>query len=112
MIKPGMKFISFAFVALAAAAPSLAEQGSLLHVGTLPLSVGAACPAPARAEAAVEIERGWEAQQALLDERLAAKGVVEIPGTIISLPFPRMATGQGDLSAKTSAPLSVSASPR
>ena len=55
----------------------------MLHLATMPAALSASCTAQ------VEIERGWEAQQRLLDERLAARGVaVEIPGTIISPPLP------------------------
>ncbi len=80
MIKPVLKTVSLSF---------------------LVFGVAAFAPAAERAEAsfdsarfgcssAAEIERGWEAQQQLVEERLAARGAlaVEIPGTIISPPLP------------------------
>lgn len=83
MIKPVLKTLSFAFAASVAVSASAAEQGPMLHLATMPAALNASCAAQ------VEIERGWEAQQRLLDERLAAKGTaVEIPGTIISPPLP------------------------
>ncbi len=83
MIKPVPTTLSFTFVACFSLAASAAEQGPMLNLGATPMAMAASCPAQ------LEIERGWEAQQRLIDERLAAKGqAVEIPGTIISPPLP------------------------
>jgi hypothetical protein len=83
MIKPAVKTLSFAFLAFAAVSASAIEGGAKPHAAAAIAALTATCAAE------VEIERGWEAQQRLLDERLAAKGVgIEIPGTIISPPLP------------------------
>lgn len=102
MIKPVLKTLSFAFAAVAAVSASAAEQGPMLHLATMPAALGASCTAQ------VEIERGWEAQQRLLDERLAAKGAaVEIPGTIISPPLPDFGASRATAAAKAGRPDSV-----
>lgn len=85
MIKPIVKTLSLSFVMLAGAAhASASEQIPLLNLASIPaetLRVGCASNA--------EIERGWEAQQQLLQERLAAKAAetIQVPGTIISTPL-------------------------
>ena len=85
MIKPIVKTLSLSFVMLAGAAIAPAtEQIPLLNLASVPadtLRVGCSTTA--------EIERGWEAQQQLLQERLAAKAAetVQVPGTIISTPL-------------------------
>lgn len=85
MIKPIVKTLSLSFVMLAGAAiASASEQIPLLNLSSVPvdaLLVGCSSSA--------EIERGWEAQQQLLQERLAAKAAeaVQVPGTIISTPL-------------------------
>ncbi len=99
MTKPVLKTLSFAFVAFGAVSASAAEQGQMLHLATMPVALGASCTAQ------VEIERGWEAQQRLLDERLAAKGVaIEIPGTIISPPLPDFGATSAGATANASQP--------
>jgi hypothetical protein len=99
MTKPVLKTLSFAFVAFGAASASAAEQGPMLHLATLPAALGASCTAQ------VEIERGWEAQQRLLDERLAAKGLaMEIPGTIISPPLPDFGATRADARVQAARP--------
>ena len=96
MIKPVLKSLSFAFVVLGAVSTSNAGQSPALHAAAMPTAIGPACSAQ------LEIERGWEAQQRLLDERLAAKGIsVEVPGTIISPPIPDFGTGRADVVAKS-----------
>ena len=101
MTKPVLKTLSLAFVAFAAVSASAAEQGPMLHLATLPAALNASCTAQ------VEIERGWEAQQRLLDERLAAKGMaIEIPGTIISPPLPDFGTTRADFTASAGGPAS------
>lgn len=98
MTKPILKTLSFAFVAFGAAASSGAGQSPALRVAAMPVTIGPSCAAQ------VEIERGWEAQQRLLDERLAAKGApVEMPGTIISPPLPDFAAGRADATAAKAA---------
>lgn len=95
MIKPVLKSLSFAFVVLGAVSASSAAQSPALHAAAMPIAIGPACSAQN------EIERGWEAQQQLLDERLAAKGIsVEVPGTIISPPLPDFGAGRADVVAK------------
>ena len=85
MIKPIVKTLSLSFVMLAGAAiASATEQIPLLNLAAVPaetLRVGCSSTA--------EIERGWEAQQQLLQERLAAKAAetVQVPGAIISTPL-------------------------
>ena len=98
MIKPVLKTLSCAFVVLGAVSTSNASQSPVLHAAAMPMTIGPACAAQ------VEIERGWEAQQRLLDERLAAKGIsVEVPGTIISPPLPDFGTGRTDAKAARAA---------
>ena len=109
MIKPVLKTLSFAFIVLGGAAASSAAQSPALHAAAMPMAIGPSCSAQ------VEIERGWEAQQSLLDERLAAKGLsVEVPGTIISPPLPDFATGRADATAAKAAkkPMPNRANPR
>lgn len=85
MIKPIVKTLSLSFVMFASAAiASASEQIPLLNLASVPvdtLTVGCSSSA--------EIERGWEAQQQLLQERLAARAAetVQPPGTIISSPL-------------------------
>lgn len=99
MTKPVLKTLSFAFAAFGAVAASAAEQGPMLHLATMPVAMSASCTAQ------VEIERGWEAQQRLLDERLAAKGAaIEIPGTIISPPLPDFGATRTDARANADRP--------
>lgn len=99
MTKPVLKTLSFAFVAFGAVSASAAEQGPMLHLATMPAALGASCTAQ------VEIERGWEAQQRLLDERLAAKGLATpIPGTIISPPLPDFGATRTDATAHAKRP--------
>ncbi len=101
MTHPVLKTLSFAFVALSAASASAAGQGPMLHLAAMPASLNASCTAQ------VEIERGWEAQQRLLDERLAAKGLaVPIPGTIMSPPLPDFGAARNDATATTARPAS------
>jgi len=103
MTKPVLKTLSLAFVAFGAVSASAAEQGPMLHLATMPVAVNASCTAQ------VEIERGWEAQQRLLDERLAARGAAtQIPGTIISPPLPDFGATRTDATAKATRPASRS----
>ncbi len=109
MTKPVLKTLSLAFVAFGAVSASAAEQGQMLHLAPLanvanaPVALSASCTAQA------EIERGWEAQQRLLDERLAAKGAAaQIPGTIISPPLPDFGATRTDATANATRPASRS----
>ncbi len=89
MIKPVLKTLSLSFLMLGGVSVAAArEQSPLLH-----LSLTSADSVRYGCSSAVEIERGWEAQQQLLDERIASRtsAVVEIPGTIISPPLPDFA---------------------
>ena len=85
MIKPIVKTLSLSFVMLAGAAIASAnEQIPLLNLASVPAeTLRVVCSSTA------EIERGWEAQQQLLQERIAAKAAetVQVPGTIISTPL-------------------------
>lgn len=106
MIKPVLKTLSFAFVVLGAVSTSGAAQSPMLHAAAMPRAIGPECSAQ------VEIERGWEAQQRLLDERLAAKGIsIELPGTIISPPLPDFGTGRADVGAKARKSVAPRATP-
>lgn len=85
MIKPIVKTLSLSFVMLAGAsiAPA-AEQIPVLNLASVSVdALRVGCSSSA------EIERGWEAQQQLLQERLAAKAAeaIQIPGAIISSPL-------------------------
>jgi|CXWL01.1.fsa_nt_gi hypothetical protein len=85
MIKPIVKTLSLSFVMLAGAAiASASEQSPLMNLAAVPVdALRVGCSSTA------EIERGWEAQQQLLQERVAAKAAetVHVPGTIISTPL-------------------------
>lgn len=107
MTKPVLKTLSFAVVAFGAVSASTAEQGPMLHLAPMANIAKAPAALSASCTAQVEIERGWEAQQRLLDERLAAKGVaIEIPGTIISPPLPDFGTTRTDARANADRPAS------
>ncbi len=101
MIKPVFKTLSLSFAALAAAAMSAApEQNPSRH-----LSATSADPVRFDCATLVEIERGWEHQQQLLEARLAGKASesVKVPGAIISPPFPTFAPYRTDVPSATSA---------
>ena len=101
MIKPAFKTLSLSFAALAAAAMSAASEQNTLR------RLSATSAEPVRFECAtqVEIERGWEHQQQLLEARLAAKASesVKVPGAIISPLFPSFAPYRTDVPSVTSA---------
>lgn len=98
MTKPVLTTLSLSFLMLrASAVASATEQAPLLHLASSPIENGRfGCSSQA------EIERGWEAQQQLLDERLAARAAtgVLIPGTILSPPLPDFNGSRAEASAK------------
>ena len=99
MIKSALKAFSLSFLAVSAAAVSATEQVPSAHP-----AVRAMESASAGRFSSAEIARGWEAQQRLLDARLAARGTqrVEIPGTILSPPLPDFDLNRADGATATS----------
>jgi len=96
MIKSIFRTLSLSFVTLAAfSAPASAGQSALLNLGAMPVGDKAAGPCAANAE----VDRGWEAQQRLIDRRLAARVAegLAFPGAIVVPPFESFAPYRKDV---------------
>ena len=101
MIKPVLKTLSLSFTVLATASmASAAEQNPRAQLASMALdSVTVACATQA------DVDRGWDYQVELLEARLAAKSQVaaELPGTVVTPPFEKLAPYRADLPAEVAA---------
>ena len=94
MIKSIFRTLSLSFVTLAAfSAPASAGQGALLSLGAASGDKNIPCAANA------DVDRGWEAQQRLVDRRLAEKVAegLAFPGAIVVPPFESFAPYRKDV---------------
>ena len=95
MIKSIFRTLSLSFVTLVAfSAPASAGQGALLNLGA---ASGDKSSVPCATNA--DVDRGWEAQQRLIERRLAEKAAegIAFPGAILVAPFPSFAPYRKDV---------------